>query len=274
MESQVSPVTGTRAVIAVLALAVAGAGAYGVHERNQAQRNSQQNAQLEASLKTTNTQLEQLTAKVTDLTAPKPVAEAPAPKPANRVAKLAPKRLVRGSDGRWKAIQSKLDAQGKEIEATRADLANTRTELSGSIARTHDEVVVLQKKGERNIYEFDILKTKQFQPNGPVGIKLKKANTKRQYADLELIVDDVTLQKKHVNLYEPAVFYSADSDHPVELVINQITKDRIHGYVSAPKYRRSELTATTAAATTSSPDATAPQAAAPQKQRQKLQLPN
>jgi hypothetical protein len=145
-------------------------------------------------------------------------------------------------------MQSQLDAQNKAIEDTRSQLAstqgdlnNTRTELTGSIAHTHDELVLLQKKGERNYYEFDLSKAKQFQHDGPFGVRLKKANIKHQYADLELMVDDRTLSQKHVNLYQPVMFYVPDSGQPVEIVINSITKDHIHGYVSAPRYRQSEL---------------------------------
>ena len=72
-------------------------------------------------------------------------------------------------------------------------------------------------------------------------MRLKKANSKHQYADLELLVDDRNVSQKHVNLYQPVMFYTPDTQQPVELVINSITKDHIHGYVSAPKYRRSEL---------------------------------
>src|SRR6185369_10533733 len=78
---------------------------------------------------------------------------------------------------------------------------------------------------------------------GSVGIKLRKANEKHSYADLELMVDDRSLTKKHVNLYEPTTFYSADSEMPIQIVINGITKDHIRGYVVEPKYRRNDLTA-------------------------------
>ena len=145
-------------------------------------------------------------------------------------------------------MQAQLDAQGKAIEATQSDLAttqsdlsNTRTELTGSIAHTHDELVLLEKKGERNYFEFDIYKAKQFQHEGPFGVRLKKANDKHQYADLELMVDDRNLSQKHVNLYQPVMFSTPDSPQPVQLVINSISKDHIHGYVSAPRYRQSEL---------------------------------
>lgn len=146
-------------------------------------------------------------------------------------------------DPRWKKVQGQLDHQAKQIDSTRQDLTNTRTELQGSIATTHDELVMLEKKGERSYYEFDLDKQRRFQREGPVGVRLRKANTKHEYADLEMLVDDFALSKKHVNIYEPVVFYSADRKAPVELVINSISKNHIHGYVSEPRYKAGELEA-------------------------------
>ena len=141
-----------------------------------------------------------------------------------------------------------IDQQGKaiadarsQLERTHDDLSATSTQLTGSIARTHDELLLLQKKGERNYYEFDIAKSKQFEHEGPLGVRLSKANAKHQYADLDLIVEDRTVSQKHVNLYQPVMFYTSDSKQPVELVINNISKDHIHGYVSSAKYRHPEL---------------------------------
>jgi hypothetical protein len=166
------------------------------------------------------------------------------------VAAIHPTGQRQKPDPRWRKVQAQIDAQGKQldaqgkaIESTRQELASARSDLEGSIARTHEELVVLQKKGERNYFEFDLDKSKNFHRAGPVGISLRKANTKNQYADLKLMVDDRELSKKHLNLYEPVIFYPTDERQPVELVINSITKNHIHGYISAAKYRNSELTA-------------------------------
>ena len=225
--------------VVILLAALAATGAYSVHQHKLAKQSADRSAQVAASLDQTNAQVRQLTTKLNELTAPKP---APAVA-AVRKHKALRTHMVRMEDGRWKKMQTQLDAQGKAIDETRQDLSNTRTELKGSIAKTHDELVVLEKKGERNYVEFDLNKEKQFQAEGPIGLKLRKSNVKHQYADLELLVDDKSLTKKHVNLYEPATFYAADSDQPVQLVINQITKNHIHGYVSSPKYGRGELAA-------------------------------
>ncbi len=238
---QMTLTTGSKVVAAVLVTALAAVLGYTVHEGGTVKQMAGENAQIQASLKGTNAEIGQLAARLNDLAALKPapaVALVPRRAPRKQVA-----TRVRMADGRWKKIQSRLDEQGNAIESTQKDLASTRTELQGSIARTHEELVVLRHKGERNYYEFDLDSAKQFLPEGPIGIRLRKANVKHQYADLELLVDDVSLTKKHVNLFEPAMFYANDSEHPVELIINRISKNHIHGYVSAPKYRRTELAA-------------------------------
>jgi len=243
---------GPAALVAV-AVTVLGAGAYSIHEHSVAQAAKAQNEDVVASLRATNAQVEQLTAKLNELTAPKPAAEIPAPKSmakASGAHRAKTGAVIRRDDPRWRKVQEQLAAQGKTldeqgriIDATRQDLTSAKAELGDSIARTHGELVVLQKKGERNYYEFNIDKTKQFSRVGPMGLKLRKANVKHQYADLELMVDDRSLTKKHVNLYEPAMFYTSDSDQPVQVVINSVTKNHIRGYIAEPKYRPGQLQA-------------------------------
>jgi hypothetical protein len=243
----------------VVGVVIAGSGVgYAVHEHSEAQNMAAQkqalaaqNQQMTAQLNATQSQLAALTDKVNALfttSEAKPAREGPTAQ--TEGGRRSPAHRANVLDPRFKKMQSQLDAQGKEIDEarsdldnTRTDLTNTRTELTGSIARTHDELVVLEKKGERNYFEFDITKSKEFKREGPISIRLSKANTKKGYADLLMIVDDRNLSQKHVNLYQPSMFYEPDSPQPVEIVINDISKDHIHGYVSAPKYRKSELEA-------------------------------
>ena len=150
-------------------------------------------------------------------------------------------------DPRWQKVQEQLDAQGKQIdvqgkqiESTRQAVASARTDLEGSIARTHEDLVALQRKGERNYYEFSLDKSKNFRTIGPLGVSLRKANNKDQYADLKLIVDDREVSKKHLSLYEPVMFYRSGERQPVELVINSISRDNVRGYISAARYNASD----------------------------------
>jgi hypothetical protein len=229
------------ALLIVLAGVVAG---YAFHEQSVAKRLAAQNNDVTAALNATRGQIDDLTTKLNAMSVARPADQAAtstSPAVPYKRPLVAASRHRRIDDPRWKKMQGQLDDQKKQIESTQQDLASARTDLTGSIARTHDELVLLEKKGERSYFEFDIDKANQFHHDGPVGVRLRKANTKHEFADLELLVDDYKLTKKHVNIYEPVVFYAGDSKQPVELVINNISKNHIHGYVSAPKYKASEL---------------------------------
>jgi hypothetical protein len=135
-------------------------------------------------------------------------------------------------------LQANLNSTRDELSGS---ISSTHDELSGSIARTHDDIVALQKRGERDYFEFTLDKSKEFRRVGPVSLSLRKANPKRKSYDLAMFVDDNQLQKKGVNLFEPVWISMQDQSQPVQLVVNQIDKDKIQGYISAPKYKRSEL---------------------------------
>jgi hypothetical protein len=65
-----------------------------------------------------------------------------------------------------------------------------------------------------------------------------------------MIVDDNELQKKKVNLYEPIWIHTETDSQPVQIIVNRIDKDSVHGYISAPKYKPSELAAVGSASVT------------------------
>ncbi len=240
--STLGSATRSRGGVAVLLIALAAAAAYSFHEHGVAKRLAAQNDAATTALNGTRGQIEALTTRLNALSTAQPADQAATSASPVYIRPVRPaSHRRRIEDPRWKKIQGQLDEQGKKIESTRQDLASARTELQGSIARTHDELVLLEKKGERNYYEFDLDKASQFQHDGPVGARLRKADTKHQFADLEMLVDDFKVSKKHVNIFEPVVFYAGDGKQPVELVINSISKNHIHGYVSEPKYKPADL---------------------------------
>jgi uncharacterized coiled-coil protein SlyX len=162
------------------------------------------------------------------------------------------KRRTSAADTRYAQLKAQLDDEQKQLKDTqdqvaknRSDLegtiSSTRDELNGSIAKTHDELVLLEKRGERNYTEFDLAKGKEFERVGPITLSLRKTDTKHKSYDLAMIVDDNELNKKKVNLYEPVWIHIENGGQPVQIVVNKIEKTSVHGYVSAPKYKASEL---------------------------------
>ncbi len=182
-------------------------------------------------------------------------------------AKTPPKPVV-ANDPRVDEVQARLREQEKALSDTRVQMDKTRQDLegninstkdelngalartndslmqtNGSVARTHEELVALQRRGERNYYEFTLDKSKQFQKVGPISLSLRKANTKKKSYDFEMLVDDQKLQKKNVNVFEPVVIMTPDRGQALQLVVNQVGKDAVRGYISEPKFKAPQVAA-------------------------------
>ena len=224
--------------------------AYLSRERRQLSDLATANQNLNAALDRTQTQLRTLTERLNERATVTPARPRPVAASVRTGAARSRTAPQAAFDPRVNQLQSQVAEQQKQIDSSREDLSKTRDdlenrvnsthdELSGSIARTHDELVELQKRGERNYYEFKLDKAKDFQRVGPFSVSLRKVNFKRKSYDLAMIVDDNQLQKKSVNLYEPVWIRVGDQPQPAELVVNQIAKNQIQGYISEPKYKQS-----------------------------------
>ncbi len=106
---------------------------------------------------------------------------------------------------------------------------------SGLIARNHEEVEELKRLGERNVYEFNLAKSKRPQKVGPIQLQLRKVNTKHYTYTLDVIADDKHVEKKDKTLEEPVQFYVRGARTPYEIVVYDIKKDRVTGYLTTPK---------------------------------------
>jgi hypothetical protein len=293
--------------MALVVLVALIAGGYGWLQHNSAQQLASDRANLKSSLDQAKSQEDALLAKVNALNVaqaqaeaaraqaetakndeqfPPVSAEAPKPRVVHRTSKVVSHQPP-PDDPRWKQMQDQLADQQrqladdqKQIADTQANLAqarsdlegniqSTRSDLSGDIARSHDELVALEKKGERTYYEFNFEKSKTYHHSGPISISVRRVDPKHGNCDLEMLVDDREIERKHVNLYEAVSFYPQGYPLPLEVVINHIDKNSAQGYVSEPKYKPTEQQATTATpapvATTNPPAASAAPAAADTK---------
>jgi hypothetical protein len=268
-------------VIAVFVSLIAAAVAfgYGFHQQAVVSQLTTKNQEMTASMNDMRSQVDSLGAKLNDVSSQAAAAVTALQQQQVEATKNGGKGVSakqRAANIRQlKQLQAALSDQQKQLKDTqdlvaknRTDLegalGSTKDELNGSIARTHDELVTLQKRGERNYFEFDLAKSKSFNREGPISISLRKADTKHKSYDLEMVVDDQRLSKKKINLYEPVWIHRTDDPQPVQIVVNKIDKDRIHGYVSAPKYRNSEITpvAKNTSEKSTNPDPSNPQDAA------------
>jgi hypothetical protein len=236
------------AAVAVVVILAAGISvAYIYHQQSLVRQLSAHDEEMNATVSQLRSQSDALTAKLNDMIAAQQAAANAAQTSANKASTKKP-----AVDKRYKQLQAQLDDEKKQLKETQdevsknrtdleGNLSSTRDELNGSIARTHEELVVLAKRGERSYFEFDLTRSKQFQRVGPITLSLRRADAKHKNYDLQMVVDDNQLTKKRVNLYEPVWIHTENEAQPVQVVVNRIEKNLVHGYVSAPKYKNSEL---------------------------------
>jgi len=70
-----------------------------------------------------------------------------------------------------------------------------------------------------------------------VTITLKKSDPKRNRYTLAVMADDKRVEKRDKTINEPVQLYVSDSRQPYEIVVNQIKKDEIVGYMATPKVK-------------------------------------
>lgn len=145
------------------------------------------------------------------------------------------------------AVATEVGGAKKDIEATKTDLEATKGALqrsmgdmnvmSGLIARNHDDLEDLKRRGDRNYYEFTLTRSKNAQKVGPIQLSLTKTDPKKSKYTLTVLVDDRTIEKKDKTAGEPVQFYVKGTGRatPYELVVFDVGKNQATGYLSTPK---------------------------------------
>jgi DNA anti-recombination protein RmuC len=136
-------------------------------------------------------------------------------------------------------VKTDLGKTQNDLATTISQLTSMRGDVDGHstlIARTHDELELLKHRGDRNYYEFTLVKG-QRKPVGTVSLQLKKADAKKSRFTVTVFSDDKQYEKKDRNLNEPLQFYSGKEPLLFEIVVNSVggKNNQISGYLSAPK---------------------------------------
>ena len=135
-------------------------------------------------------------------------------------------------------VKTDVASQKADLEATKAKLQSTIGDLvvqSGLIAHTAGDLEVLKHKGDRNYYEFTLLKGAKPQTISTVSLQLKKLDPKKGKFTMNVTADDKTIEKRDRNVAEPIQFYSGRDHLLFELVVWTVDKNKATGYLSTPK---------------------------------------
>lgn len=145
-------------------------------------------------------------------------------------------------------VTSEVSTVRTDVAATKSDLERTISELrrttgdlgvmSGLIATNSRELAALKELGQRDYYEFTLTKRQKQQRIGDIILAVKKTDTRRNRFTVEVVADDKRIEKKDKTVNEPVQFYvTSKSRVPYELVINEVRKDTVVGYLSMPKVK-------------------------------------
>jgi len=157
-------------------------------------------------------------------------------------------------------VASATDANKSNIGEVRTQVTETKTELdktisaltavtgdlgvqSGLIATNAQELAALRELGDRDYYEFDITRSREPVKVGDIAIRLKGTNRDRGRFTLDVIADDKTVEKRQRTINEPLQFYVSSARQPYELVVNNVERNRIVGYLAVPKVKVPRRTA-------------------------------
>jgi cell division protein FtsL len=135
-------------------------------------------------------------------------------------------------------VKTDVAATKADLEATKAKLQSAVGDLgvqSGLIATTRSDLEALKHKGDRNYYEFTLLRGAKPQPVATVSLELKKTDAKKGKFTLNVTADDKTIEKRDRNVAEPIQFYCGRDRLLYELVVWTVDRNKATGYLSTPK---------------------------------------
>ena len=145
-----------------------------------------------------------------------------------------------------KSLGGDVDGVKADLASTKNDLGLTRGEFGTLIAKNHDEIDQLRRMGERDYFEFTLTGKGNRSKVGDLMVELRGVNVKKNQFSVALYVDDMRLEKKNRSVDEPIYFYTRGTRAPLELVVNQVNKDKLVGYLSVPKAQATSASAATA----------------------------
>jgi len=161
-------------------------------------------------------------------------------------------QLKESTDSTINAVSGDVSTVKTDVTGVKTDLATTKDGLektgadlkrvvgdmgvmSGLIATNSKDLETLRTLGERNYIEFKLSKKEPAAKLSGVALTLKKADPGHNRYTVDVFADDKHVEKRDRTINEPVQVYMGNNRQPYEIVVNQVKKDEISGYVSTPK---------------------------------------
>ncbi|MGB6198456.1 MAG: hypothetical protein WA871_15780 [Candidatus Acidiferrales bacterium] len=134
-----------------------------------------------------------------------------------------------------KAVDTRVTGVRTDLDSTKSDLNMAKSQLGTLIATNSEQIGELQRLGERDYTEFTINARNKAQTVGNIQVTLRNTNPSKKIFSVDLLVDDVHIDRKNRAANDPVFFHQAGVRTPCEFVVNTVSKDTITGYISVPK---------------------------------------
>ena len=166
-------------------------------------------------------------------------------------------------EARTSVLDTRLHQVESEQTAQRLQLAQVESELRQEIASAREEtgrdlsgvnqqvennarnLGSLSERLDRNRVDFEVAKGQTTELIPGVSLQISGTNTQYQRfrGSLFLLQDRRTLWLRGETVHQPVRFFHKEGGEPYELVVTEVTKHSVIGYLLAPKVKQAAVTA-------------------------------
>ncbi len=138
------------------------------------------------------------------------------------------------ADAKLQRISTEADANRADLKRVSGDLNSIRSNLSGTAPTQSAAATAPGPSPEHRHLPFDLLTTKVPTRIGEIQIAIRSTDPKNNRYTMDLYTGDKTALGRDCAVNEAVRFYRSGDPLPYEVVVSQIRKDEVIGYVTAP----------------------------------------
>jgi hypothetical protein len=136
------------------------------------------------------------------------------------------------------AVQNQTAANHEALQAASDRLAQVAGQVGaqqGQILRNQNELDQLLARTEHATFSFELRRGQQLQAVGPLHLSLKDSSQRKQRYTLCVYVQDSCTELRDRSPYELVQLGGAPNTVPFEVIVTQVGKDQVKGYLEVPR---------------------------------------
>ena len=136
------------------------------------------------------------------------------------------------------AVQNQTAANHEALQATSDRLTQVAGQVGiqqGQILHNQSELDQLLARAEHATFSFELRRGPELQPVGPLHLSLKDSNQKKQRYTLCVYVEDSCTELRDRSPYEVVQLGGAPNTAPFEVIVTQVGRNQVKGYLEVPR---------------------------------------